>query len=202
MIYVLACGDEGVQLNEGTRLGIVGAGFRLELFPQVLAALKTTFPEENDFRIVSNEENEWIKEKLALSTWEQVTASSQQHIEALADREGLLYAGFLPFSDPKVLKHGVKGHMVRPHKIHIANKICFTVGGGEQKYNLGRFVVSADWVAVAPEEVVKSVISEQIAFYQKLVGDTKLTFVVEETGALGAEKAAENKKVLEKLGFI
>lgn len=200
MIYVIACGDEGVQLNEGIRLGVVGAGFRLTHFSELLTELKKTFSDE--LRIVSNEENEWVKEKLALSTWEQVTASSQQHIEALADKEGLLYSGFLPFSDPKVLKHGVKGHMVRPHGVHIANKICFTVGGGEQKYNLGRFVISADWVALAPEQLVQSIISEQVAFYQKLVGETKLTFVCEEAGELGAEKAAANKKTLEKLGFI
>lgn len=200
MVYVIACGDEGVQLNEGIRLGVIGAGFRLTHFPELVTELKKIF--SNELRIVSNEENEWIKEKLALSTWEQVTASSQQHIEALADKEGLLYAGFLPFSDPKVLKHGVKGHMVRPHGVHIANKICFTVGGGEQKYNLGRFVISADWVALAPEKLVQSIISEQVAFYQKLVGATKLTFVCEEAGELGPEKAAANKKTLEKLGFI
>ncbi len=201
MIYVVACGDEGVQLNEGIRLGVVGAGFRVTDFSEVVKALKKTFS-SHELRIVSNEENEWIKQKLELNTWEQVTASSQQHLEALADREGLLYAGFLPFADPKVLEHGVKGHMVRPHGIHIANKICFTVGGGEQKFNLGQFVISADWVSDAPEAVVMHALSEQVAFYQKLAGETKLKYVCEENGNLGTEKAAKNKAVLEKLGFL
>lgn len=201
MIYVVACGDEGVQLNEGIRLGVVGAGFRVTDFSEVIKALKKTFATD-ELRIVSNEENEWIKQKLELNTWEQVTASSQQHLEALADREGLLYAGFLPFADPKVLEHGVKGHMVRPHGIHIANKICFTVGGGEQKFNLGQFVISADWVSDAPEAIVTHALSEQVAFYQKLVGETKLKYVLEEGGSLGAEKAAKNKDVLKKLMII
>lgn len=201
MIYVIACGDEGVQLNEGVRLGVVGAGFRLPQFSELLKALKETFPAE-EFRIVSSEENDWIKEKLSLSTWEQVTASSQQHIEALADKEGLLYGGFLPFSDPKVLKNGVKGHMVRPHKVHIANKVCFTLGGGEQKYNLGQFVISADWVSAAPEKLVQDILSEQIAFYTKISGGKPLLTVVETAGTLGEATAQKNEAVLRKLGFL
>ena len=40
MIYVITCGDEGIQINEGTRLGILGAGFKMNGFPQVVKALK------------------------------------------------------------------------------------------------------------------------------------------------------------------
>lgn len=200
MSYVIACGDEGVQINEGTRLAVVGSGFRLEELSEVIKIFKKIFGEE--IYIVSSEENDWIKQKLDLSTWEQVTASSQQHIEALADREGLTYAGFLPFSDPKQLAAGVKGHMVRPHGIHIANKVCFTLGGGEQKYNLGQYVISADWVSEAPETLVKSFIGQQVEFYQKLAGSNKLTPVVELGGSLGEEAALKNKAVLEKLSFI
>lgn len=200
MVYVIACGDEGVQINEGTRLAFVGAGFRLDGFPDVIKTLKKLFG--NDLRIVSNEENDWLKQKLELSTWEQTTASAQQHIEALADKEELLYSGFLPFSDPKQLKHDVRGHMVRPHGIHIANKICFTVGGGEQTYNLGCYVISADWVAEADKKLVKQVIGEQIAFYEKLAGGQELKRVVEEGGELGEEVAAKNKAVLQELGFV
>jgi hypothetical protein len=200
MSYVITCGDEGVQINEGTRLAVVGSGFRVEGFSEVTKIIKKLFGPE--VFIASSEENDWVKKQLDLSNWEQVNASSQQHIEALADREGLSYAGFLPFSDPKQLAEGVKGHMVRPHAIHIANKISFTVGGGEQKYNLGNYLISADWVAQAPEELVKSFLTTQVEFYQTLAGKTPLIILVEEGGSLGEEVAAQNKAVLQKLGFI
>ena len=200
MAYVIACGDEGVQINQGTRLGVVGAGFRLEGFSEVVKLFKTLF--DSDLVIAASAENDWLKEKLSLSNWEQVDASSQQHIEAVADIEGLLYAGFLPFTDPKVLKGEIKGHMVRPHNVHIANKICFTLGGGEQVYNLGQYVISADWVASAPEELVKKFIGEQITFYTKLSGGKPLTTVAETAGVLGEITAQKNAAVLSKLGFI
>lgn len=200
MSYVIACGDEGVQINEGTRLGVVGAGFRVEGFSQVVKLLKKVLGEE--LRLVSNQENDWIKQQLDLTNWEQVNASAQQHLEALADKEGLLYAGYLPFADPKQLEHGVRGHMVRPQGIHIANKICLTIGGGQQVYNLGHYVISADWVAEAPTELVKSFISQQMAFYTKLNGGEALTVVVEENGPLGEEVAARNKAALKTAGLI
>lgn len=200
MAYVITCGDEGVQINQGRRLGVVGSGVELPGFSQVVKALKKVLKE--DIAIVSNQENDWIKSKLDLSTWEQVNASAQQQVEALADREGLLYSGYLPFADPKQLQHDIKGHMVRPQGIHIANKICFTLGGGEQKYNLGNYVISADWVAAAPEKVVKEVIMTQVEFYQKLAkSDAPLIYLFEMAGDLGEAVAAKNKAVLEKLGI-
>ena len=199
MSYVITCGDEGVQINEGKRLGVVGAGFQLDGFSQVVKALKTLLGD--DLRIASNEENAWIKEKLDLSTWEQTNASSQQHIEALADEQNLLYSGYLPFSDPQTLKHDIKGHMVRPQKIHIAMKIAFTLAGGEQTFNLGQNIISAEWVHLVKPELVKKIINDQVDFYQKIAGDFKLKFVFEEEGELGEEVAAKNKAILEKLGF-
>ena len=199
MSYVIACGDEGVQINEGTRLAVLGAGFRLEGFSEVVALMKKVFQEE--LRIVSNEESDWVKTQLDLANWQQVNASSQQHIQALADKEGLLYSGYLPFADPKQLSHEIKGHMVRPHNIHIANKICFTLAGGEQKFNLGNFVISADWVAEATPALVKSFIMPQIEFYTKLNRGEKPTFVFEEGGALGEAVAKKNREVLTKAGI-
>jgi hypothetical protein len=199
MSYVITCGDEGVQINEGTRLGVVGAGYKLEGFSDVVKALKKIFGK--DLKVASNEENAWIKDKLELATWEQTNASSQQHIEAVADKEGLLYAGFLPFADPKELKHGIKGHMVRPQKIHIATKIVFTLAGGEQTFHLGSNIISAEWVHLAKPEVAKKFIKTQMDFYQKIAGDYKLQIVFEEEGDLGEKFAQKNKEVLEKLGF-
>lgn len=199
MSYVIACGDEGVQINQGTRLGFVGAGLQIDGFSEAVALVKKVLG--SSLAIVSSQENDWIKAKLDLSDWEQVNASAQQQIEALADREGLQYAGYLPFADPKQLTDDIKGHMVRPQGIHIANKICFTLAGGEQTYNLGNFVISADWVAEAPQELVKKVIGAQVEFYEKL-GGGELQRVVEEAGSLGPEVAAQNHKVLKSLGFV
>lgn len=196
--YVIACGDEGVQINQGTRISFAGAGYKLPGFSEAVKVLKKILDKE--LRIVSSQENDWMKQQLDLQNWQQVNAMSQQHIAALADKEGLLYAGYLPFKDPKQLEHGVKGHMVRPHDVHVANKICFTLGGGEQTYNLGQFQISADWVSQAPKKVVEECIKTQIEFYTKLA-KRDLMVVFEEKGELGEAVAAENKKMLESIGI-
>lgn len=196
MAYVITCGDEGVQINEGTRLGIVGAGFRVPHFTKIVQTLKQLLGEE--LAIASSEENNWIKQQLDLSDWDQVNAMMEQHIEALADREGLKYAGMLPFTDPRQLAHEIKGHMVRPQGIHIATKVSFTLAGGEQKYHLGCFVVSAEWVASVPREVAEEAIMTQVKFYGSLV-KRPLQFIFEEAGALDAELVAKNKAVIEDL---
>lgn len=198
IFYVITCGDEGVQINEGTRLSFVGAGYELPGFSEAVKLLKKLFGPK--LRLASSQENDWIKQKLDLSDWEQVNASAQQHLEALADAEKLLYAGYLPFADPRKLKHDIKGHMVRPKKVHVANKICFTLGGGEQTYNLGCYQISADWVASAPKKLVETVILPQVEFYKKLAGRT-LELVYEPNGALGEKVAQKNLKALEKIGL-
>ncbi|MDQ3008450.1 MAG: hypothetical protein M3Q81_02540 [bacterium] len=199
MAYVITCGDEGVQINEGTRLGVLGAGFHVDNFSEVVKLLKQLLGEE--IAIAASEENDWIKKQLELSSWEQVNASAQQHIEALADKEGLLYAGNLPFTDPKNLQHGIRGHMVRPHNVHIANKICFTLAGGEQTYNLGKFVISAEWVHLAKPALIKSFLQPQIEFYKALNGG-EIILTIEEDGILGEEIAQKNKAALLKAGII
>jgi len=199
MPYVITCGDEGVQINEGTRLAVMGAGYKLDGFSEVVTILKRLLG--NELRIASNQENEWFKSQQDLINWEQVNASVQQHIEALADQEGLLYAGYLPFADPKNLQHEIRGHMVRPQGVHIANKVCFTLAGGEQKYNLGNFVISAEWVSAADPALVKTFIQTQLDFYTTLNHGEKLLLLFEEGGELGAELAAKNKAILEAAGF-
>ena len=197
--YVITCGDEGVQINEGRRLSFVGAGFQLKGFSEAVKILKKIL--DRDLRVASSQENDWIKAKLDLQNWQQVNAMMQQHIAALADKDGLLYAGYLPFTDPRKLEHDIKGHMVRPHNVHIANKICFTLGGGEQIYNLGHFQISADWVAQAPKALVKEIIMPQIEFYKVLGKRGDLPFVFSEKGELGEETAAKNRKMLESIGI-
>jgi hypothetical protein len=185
-------------MNAGTRLGIVGAGFRLEHFSEVAQILKKIFGK--DLAIASSEENDWVKQTLNVAEWDQADASMQQHVEAMADREKLIYAGHLAFTDPRELKQGIKGHMVRPHGVHVANKICFTLGGGEQKYNLGCYVISADWVAEATPKMVKEFILPQIEFYKKL-SKKDLLFVFETGGELGEAVAEKNRAMLAKAGI-
>lgn len=196
--YVITCGDEGVQINEGTRLAFAGAGYELPGFSKAVVALKKIFGPA--ISIVASQENDWLKEKMKLADFEQADASMQQQIEALADQEGLSYAGFIPFSDPKKLKDEVKGHMVRPKGIHVANKICFTLGGGEQIYNLGCYRISADWLAAASPKVAQEVLVPQIEFYNKLA-KRELPLFYELDGELDEKIAQKNLKVLEKVGL-
>ena len=198
-IFVIADADEGVQLNVGRRLGVAGVGFHLPGFPKVVTLLKQLF---SPLVMATNAENDWIKKELDLSDWEQVDAMSMQHVEALADKVGLNYAGFLPFADPKELKHKVKGHMVRPKNVHLANKICLTLGGGEQVFNLGQFVISADWAHLADDKLVKEFLKPQIDFYASLVNANSLPVVYEAEGVLGKEVAQKNLKKLKKLGLL
>lgn len=205
MPLVIACGDEGVQINHGRRLAFLAAGLKLANFDQVLVALRKMlefYPKDFDrrLRLVASEENAFVKEILQLNDFDEANASMQQHLQVLADKENLLYAGILPFADPLELKHDIKGHMVRPHNIHIANKICFTLSGGETTYNLGQYLISADWLAFAKKDLAKLVIDTQVNFYQKLA-KRPLQFVIEEQGDLPEEIVAKNKAVLVSLGY-
>ncbi len=200
MAYVITCGDEGVQVNQGTRFSFVGSGFKLEGFDEAVAILKKIVGEP--MCIAACEENDWTKKQLDVSTWEQTNASAQQHVEALADKLDLTYIKMIPFTDPKELGGEIKAHMVRPKGIHVANKICFTIGGGEDVYNLGQFQISADWVAQADDALVKKVLDPQIAFYETLGGGKKLEVIVQESDAFGEEVAAANRDKLTSLGYL
>lgn len=203
--WVIADGDEGIQINFGRRLAFLGAGFKLKNFDKALSAIKkmiAAYPDKRDqkLRIVASEENAYLKEILKLNDFDEANASMQQHLQALADQEKLLYVGLLPFADPLELKHDIKGHMVRPRKIHIANKICFTLAGGETTYNLGQYLISADWLAFADRAVAKVLIDEQVQFYERLA-KRPLLLVMEEQGDLPSELVAKNKAVLLSLGY-
>lgn len=132
--------------------------------------------------------------------FDEANASMQQHLQVLADQNDLLYAGLLPFADPLELAHDIKGHMVRPRNVHIANKICFTIAGGETTYNLGQYLISADWLAFADLDLARQTLAAQVEFYQTLA-KRPLSFVLEEAGDLPAAIVAENKKMLQSLGY-
>jgi len=198
MTYVITCGDEGVQINVGRRISIAGAGLDLPDVSKVFKFLKKLLGKE--LRIVASGENDWVKARFKLNTYEQADATMQQKLAVLADKEGLLYSGFLPFADPRQLEHEIKGHMVRPKGVHIANKICFTLAGGEQTYNLGQYQISAEWVHLADKKLVKEMMKTQVDFYTQLAGEP-LKIVFEEKGDLGEKIAHKNRVVLESLGY-
>ncbi len=196
--YVIAPGDEGVQFNHGTRLAVAGSGVKVPGFEQIAQILKSLI--KKPLYIVATAQNAWIKEQFELPDWEQTNATFQQQVQALADQLDFSYAGYLPFADPKEVKASIKGHMVRPPGIHLANKICFTLGGGEHTYNLGQYLISADWVAKADLDLVEKAIKAQVEFYRQLAGKD-LEIIYQEDGILGQELAAKNKAILKKLGF-
>jgi len=212
MPLVIADGDEGVQLNHGRRFAFLGSGFRLAHFSEIVKSLQKTindnFPQEQvdkKLKIAASEENSWFKKELKLNDWDETNASAQQHLAALADQLKLEYVGILPFADPKELKSDVKGHMVRPHNMHLANQACFTIAGGEEVYNLGQYLISADWLADFTNNgkknlsEVKEFLQTQLDFYQSLAGESKLKILVEEQGPFSEEIVAKNRQVLDKI---
>jgi hypothetical protein len=206
---VLAAGDEGVQLNHGRRFAFAGAGFRLSHFEKVAAALQKTikdhFPVEQldrQLKLAASEENAWLKNRLELNDWDETNASMQQHLEALADQNKFHYVGILPFADPEELGADVKGHMVRPHNLHLANKICFTIAGGEETYNLGQYLISADWLAEFTKNgkknlaEAKEVLTQQVEHYKKLAKNDQLPTLIEDQGPLPSEIIEQNRQIL------
>jgi len=212
MPLVIADGDEGVQLNHGRRFAFLGSGFRLPHFSQIIKSLQkvidNNFPKEQvekKLKIAASEENAWFKEKLALNDWDEANASTQQYLEALADQLKIQYVGILPFADPKELKAEVKGHMVRPHNMHLANQVCFTIAGGEEVYNLGQYLISADWLADFTNNGKKNMteakefLKNQVDFYQSLAGDNKLKVLIEKQGPFEQKLVEKNQEILDKI---
>jgi hypothetical protein len=212
MPLVVADGDEGVQLNHGRRFAFLGAGFRLNHFSEIIKSLQKVindnFPQEQQdkkLKIAASEENAWFKEKLELNDWDEANASAQQHLAALADQLKMDYVGILPFADPKELKLEVKGHMVRPHNMHLANQVCFTIAGGEEVYNLGQYLICADWLVDFTNNGKKNMaeakefLQTQLDFYQSLAGDNKLKVLVEEQGPFESKLVEKNRQILDKV---
>ena len=72
--WVIACGDEGIQINYGRRLAFLGAGLKLTKFDQVLSAVRQMLEKcdtkDRQLRLVANEENAYIKEVLELNDFD------------------------------------------------------------------------------------------------------------------------------------
>ena len=212
MPLVIAAADEGVQLNHGRRFAFVGAGFRLPHISAVLVALAKTidqhFPAEQKdkkLKIAASEENAWFKQTLKLNDWDETNASMQQHLAALAEQEQLEYVGILPFADPQELAGAVKGHMVRPHNLHLANKVCLTIAGGEQTYNLGQYLLSVDWLAEFTKhgkqklKEAKELVQAQLTYLRELNHGKDLPTVIEDQGPLSSQLVEENRQLITKI---
>lgn len=184
--YVIASGDEGLQLNSGRRLGFAGAGYALPYFSEAVAVLSRDLGAKPV--LASAQEDDWLAVKLE-------SKNQTFYDETLAETAkglGLVYAGQFDFGDPKDLEAGVRGHLVRPPKIHVAEQIVITVGGGEVNYSLQQFVISADWAHALTPEQTKALLQVQIDFYSEIVGK-KLPLIINEEGVLSQEIKAANR---------
>jgi hypothetical protein len=191
---VLASCDEGLQLNEGIRLGFVGAGLGVDNFKEILEALKKCLGD--DLSIASSQDDDFHIKRVPNVKKQQIFI--KEKFDFFAKKNGLTYVGHLDFKEPQVLKNGIKGHMVRPVGIHVAQNICFTLGGGEQVYNLANFVFSSEWVSLVDYELASKVMKEQIEFVKKLAFG-KLNFAFQEEGSLDDELIQKNKEIMEKI---
>ncbi|MDR0463340.1 MAG: hypothetical protein LBG64_03935 [Pseudomonadales bacterium] len=190
---VISSSDEGVQLNSGTRIGFVGSGYDLPHFSKAVKSLKKHLP--LDLKMASSQEDDWLLEKLESKN----PNLYRETVEKLAKEEDVKYIGQLDFGDPRALDDEVtKGHLVRPPKIHVADSICFTCGGGEQVFNLRNIVLSADFANDLTTKQLGELMQAQIDFYKKVLNRDDLTFVIETDGILGKKLAEKNQAALMK----
>ena len=190
---VITSGDEGVQLNAGVRFAFVGSGYDLPHFSSAVKALQKIF--KQDFVLASVQEDNWLALKLASHN----PNLYQSTLAVLADEQHLAYVGQFDYGDPRDLNDSsVRGHIVRPPKIHVADQVIFTLGGGEQNFNLRKFVISADYVASLPFEQAASLIKTQVDFYQTLV-KKPLKFSYETDGPLADELKQQNQAIVERI---
>jgi len=183
---VIASGDEGLQLNSGRRLAFVGAGYGLDYFDLAVKALTADLGSHPV--LISAQEDDWLAAKLESKN----QAIYDEKLREFAAGAGLDYAGQIDFGDPKDLTDGVRGHLVRPPKIHVAEQICLTVGGGEQVYSLRQFVISADYAHALRSDQVQALIGTQIDYYNHLVGK-KLRVVMSDEGNMSDKLKIANK---------
>ncbi|MDO5561366.1 MAG: hypothetical protein Q4G02_01150 [bacterium] len=190
---VITSGDEGVQLNSGVRFAFVGSGYDLPYFPQALKALQKLF--KQDFVLASVQEDDWMAKKLSSRN----PNLYQTTLEKLAKKNKLAYVGQFDYGDPRDLNDSsTRGHIVRPQKIHVADQVIFTLGGGEQNFNLRKFVISADYVANLPIAQAEAIIKAQVDFYQTLT-KKPLNFSYETEGSLDEKTKVANQAIIEKM---
>ena len=193
--YVITGTDEGIQLNAGVRLGFAGAGLELAGFEMALQILKESLPLEGaKITVLSSQEDKWQDDAVGGRNQTAV----REKFEDFAEKNGLEYLGHLDFGDPKPYSDEVKGHLVRPPKIHVADTVCLSCGGGEQVFNLRHYVLSADWLFKADQTKAKALLKKEFEYCQEVAGK-KLKVDYEIAGDLDPKIAAINKEFAEKL---
>lgn len=188
---VIASSDEGLQLNFGVRFGFTGSGYNLPHFAKAIQALAKKLPQP--LVLASLQEDDWLANELSSKN----PNLYQETLEKFAKEHQLSYVGQLDYGDPRDLNDNLtRGHIVRPQKIHVADQICFTLGGGEQTFNLRQIIISADYLfALTPKQGVE-IISKQVNFYRQLLGN-KLKFARETDGILADTVKTANAKKLD-----
>ncbi|MBQ6449864.1 hypothetical protein IJJ08_03090 [bacterium] len=186
---VITSGDEGLQLNSGCRLGFVGSGFQLSHFESALKVLRQLFA--SSLCLASAQEDDWLERQLQSRN----QSFFAEKLTAFAQQQGLAYVGQFDYGDPKDLEAGVRGHLVRPPKIHVAEGITLTIGGGEQTYSLERCVICADFAHGLDLPVLRELMISQIDFYREIVG-AHLPVSVSDEGNLSPELKLANRQAL------
>ena len=89
--------------------------------------------------------------------------------------------------------------------MHLANQVCFTVAGGEEIYNLGQYLISADWLLEFTNNGKKNMseakecLLAQLNFYQSLSKDFALKILIEDKGPFPKQVIKANQQLLEKI---
>lgn len=191
--YVIASGDEGLQLNCGIRFGFAGSGYQLPHFANAVEILKKIVT--TNLVLVSLQEDDYMSDKLQTKN----PNLYQETLENFSLEHNITYVGQIDYGDPRDLSDGItRGHIVRPQKIHVADQICFTTGGGEQVYNLRQVIISADFLYEMKFQEAKTLIETQIEFYQKLL-NRPLQFCRQTEGIIAESLGIENQAILDKI---
>lgn len=187
---VIASSDEGLQLNFGVRFGFTGSGYGLPHFATAIKALAKKLPQP--LVLASLQEDDWLAAQLQSKN----PNLYQETLANFAKKHALSYVGQFDYGDPRDLSDNLtRGHIVRPQKIHVADQICFTLGGGEQTFNLRQLIISADYLfALTPQQGLE-ILQPQIDFYRHLLGN-KLKFTSETGGILAEKLVAQNQQKL------
>ena len=203
--YVIASIDEGIQLNAGIRLGFIGGGLGLEGATQALEAWKKVVQkaqlDTSKLYLLSSQEDEWQDEAIKSRNINIISTKMKKWAKEI----GAIYAGQLEFGDPREYISakkeflGVRGHLVRPPKIHVATGITLTCGGGEENFDLRNYVISADWLLGMSDKKLATKILQTEVEYCRNIAKRELPLQYDLEGAFGQKIAEQNHKLAQKI---
>ncbi|MBQ6438084.1 hypothetical protein IJJ12_01720 [bacterium] len=189
---VITTGDEGVQLNAGRRFALAGAGVGLAHAEEAMDIIERESGQT--VTLVSGEQDDFLAAQLANPNQHEYEAVTR----TWAQERGRAYAGQLLFGDPRELSAGVRGHLVRPAGVHVAEQIVLTIGGGESQFSLRSVVISADFASALAKDKLAEIIGTQINFYRQLLGQ-ELSVVIDDQGGWPAAIVAANRAAVQSI---